>query len=32
MLDDARDSLGVFSLCRVKTRAIMALCRKSVVT
>ena len=29
---DAGDSLGVFSLWRVKTKVITALCRKSVVT
>ena len=29
---DARDSLGVFSLVRVKTKVITAQCRKSVVT
>ena len=29
---DARDSLSVFSLWRVKTKVITALCRKSVVT
>ena len=29
---DARDSLGVFSLWRVKTNVITAVCRENVVT